>query len=160
MQQIRWKLFGETFEFQREKKCSMQPLAGKIEQDLFHFHTLMNANYCQSTPLWALIMSKSEHKTEKPEGREQFFLWQNIHVLPKVLYPEHKRESEWGLGQYYNSRKEKCLYCSVVFHWEIYQGGEESSFCFLIVCCIYQSQLTMVCFDFALQIEAGLVGHV
>lgn len=51
----------------------MQPLAGKIEQDLFRFHTLMNANKCQSTPLWALIMSKSEHKTEKPEGREQFF---------------------------------------------------------------------------------------
>lgn len=54
MQQIRWKLFSETVEFQkgeRKKKCSMQPLAGKIEQDLFRLHTLMNANKCQSTPL-------------------------------------------------------------------------------------------------------------
>ena len=51
MQQIRWKLFSEAVSFQKGKKCSMQPLAGKIEQDLFCLHTLMNANKCQSTPL-------------------------------------------------------------------------------------------------------------
>lgn len=37
-QQIRWKLLNKTVEFQKGKKCSMKPLAGKIEQDLFHLH--------------------------------------------------------------------------------------------------------------------------
>lgn len=90
MQPIRWKLFSETVEFQkgereRKKKCSMQPLAGKIEQDLFRLHTLMNANKCQSTPLWAPIMSMSENKSWKTRRQRTFFfffLGQNIHVLP------------------------------------------------------------------------------
>lgn len=38
--------------------------------------------------------------------------------------------------------------------------GKKALFVFLIVHCIYQSQLTMVCFDFAMQIAAGLVVHV
>lgn len=37
-----------------------------------------------------------------------------MHAWPKVLYTERERESELGSGQCYNSRTEKCLYCSEV----------------------------------------------
>lgn len=113
----------------------------------------MNANKCQSTPLWALIKSMSEHKCWKTRRQRTIFLGQNIHVLPKVLYPEHKRDWEWGLGQCYNSRTEKCLNCSAVVHWEICQGGERKPFLFFkIVRRIDQSQLSMVCLSHRCQL--------
>lgn len=57
------------------------------------------------------------------------------------------------------SRTEKWRHCSERSLWEILLVGGKKLFLFLIVWHIYQSQLTVVCFDFALQISAGTVRH-
>lgn len=73
-----------------------------------------------------------------------------VHTWSEVLYLERERESELSLGQCYNSESETCLCCR-------YGNSGEKPFLFLTVRYIYQSQLTVVCFDLASQIPAGEV---